>query len=1074
LVPAFSSLDRQHQFTVKKTTKIIEVCSPRKKSLLRILFGLSIAMLATHTVILAGASDSQNSTIAVQTERSADGLLKFRYSLPSDGFVTLVIDDVHGRRVRNLIGAAPRKAGVNTEQWDGTDDQGQAVPLGQCRWRLLYHIGIGVEYVMSYGNPGTPPWATADGTGGWGADHTKPQAAINTPDGVVLGWPTAEAGWFLIGVGPDGHKKWGLKNHYTFGDILINLATDGQYLYVASEQNAAPLMKYYKKLAHGVLYRYRLSDRKLAKIGIADEIVITDKMDGNLRGVAVAGDTAYVTLSKENKVAAVSLRRGRLTPEKDIAISAPTALTVDKSGALIVASGQQLIRVDLNTQKSRPLVSEGLDQPVGLCVDTTGKIYVSDRGKAQQVKVFSPDGKLLRSIGVSGGRPPRGPHQPLGMYQPLGLTIDNQGLLWVMEEDDKPKRVSVWNAATGAFVREYIGPPHYGALEGSVAGFDKTMAFGEGEQYHLDWDKKIYSFISTPGRAVNEEDVFGRATVRRIFQRNGRILTASNSHVQVVAELKDGALHPLAAVGEIDELTRRLGMYTGAVERKVEQLKAAGSKVDAKGNPIPATAFIWTDQNGDGIAQDSEFTWKPNLHWGGYWGTGIGDDLTVYMQSSGKVYRLPVTRWNTRGAPIYSFESATTIPYTGSAEHVTASPDGMLIVNAKPQLQGIDIASGQQRWSYPNPWEGVQGSHTADFPAPGRLIGPLSITGFATVDSKTGTLFAMNGNLGQQFLMTTDGLWVGALLRDWRLSKVEDMYTIPDEDFGGYFWRDQHSGEVYLEAGKTEYRLYKVTGLDTIRRSEGQFTLGAATIVNSVIDQKALRSGTSSVTIPNLDGPLKISGKLEDVPSSMHFTEVAADADSKFRFALSHDRENLYLVYDVTDDTPFQNTGQDFKQIFSTGDCVDLMFGVDPKADPRRKEGAAGDNRLLFSVKDGRPLAILYRQVDPMHRPPVAFMSPSRAVYFDSVTELHDAKIAVTRSKTGYVLTASVPLATLGIKQDSASVFLTGDVGAIFGSESGNGARLRLYWANKSTAITSDIPSEAALSPEHWGHFQFE
>jgi len=345
------------------------------------------------------------------------------------------------------------------------------------------------------------------------------------------------------------------------------------------------------------------------------------------------------------------------------------------------------------------------------------------------------------------------------------------------------------------------------------------------------------------------------------------------------------------------------------------------------------------------------------------------------------------------------------------------------------------------------------------------------------VGDQTGTLFAMNGNLGQQFLMTSDGLWVGAVLRDWRLAKVEDMYTVPDEDFGGYFWRDQRSGEVYLEAGKSEYRLYRVTGLKTIRRSEGQFAFSSELATAAAArsgERKAQRQNIPSVAITKLAEPLKISGKLEDVPKTMRFTEVVADASSKFRFALGHDNENLYLVYDVTADTPFRNNGQDFKQMFNAGDCVDLMYGVDPKADPHRKEGAAGDYRLLMTVRDSKPLAVLYKQVDPTRNWPVAFMSPSRAVYFGAVLTLEDAKIAVARSKTGYVLTASVPLAPLGIKPEVASSYLVGDVGVIYGSESGNGARLRLYWANKETAITSDVPSEAALAPANWGQFRFQ
>lgn len=1024
-----------------------------------------------------GIASSRDDDVTVTMTLSANGQLELHYSLPSDGFVTLVIDNAQGRRVRNLIGAAPRKAGANTEVWDGTDDQGQPVAAGSYRWHMLHHSGVGVEYLFSYGNPGTPPWATADGKGGWGADHTMPQAAVTVPDGVVLGWPMGESGWFLIGVGPDGHKEWGLKNRYAFGDTLINLATDGQYLYVAGEQNPGPLLKYYKKLAHAVLYRYSLADRKPARIGDADEIVLSDKMDGNVKGLAVAGQTAYVALRKENRIAAVNLSSGRLALEKDLSVTAPAALALDKSRNLLALSGQQLVRVDLTTKSSRPLVTEGLEDPSGLCIDARGSIYVSDRGSAEQVKVFDSTGKLVRTIGIAGGRSPRGLHQPLGMYHPLGLTVDGKGLLWVMEEDDQPKRVSVWNAATGAFVRDYVGAPHYGAPDGAVSEFDKAMAFGEGVQYQLDWDKQNYTYVATAGRAASEEDVFGRAAIRRAFQHNGRLLTASNSHVQVIGELKDGVLHPLAALGEIDEITHRMKMHTGAIARKIEQLKSTGHKLDAKGNPVPTTAFIWTDQNGDGIAQDSEFVWKENFRWGAYWGTAIGEDFAVYMQGSGQVYRLPVTNWNAYGAPEYTFESASTIPFTGGAEHVAALPDGTLIVNAKPQLEGIDIASGQSKWTYPNQWEGVQGSHSADVPAPGRLIGPLSVTGFAQVGDQTGTLFAMNGNLGQHFLMTSDGLWVGALLRDWRLAKVEDMYTVPDEDFGGYFWRDRSSGEVYLEAGKSEYRLYRVTGLETIRRSEGQFTWGselARATSARLSQQKTPRRDVPNAVITKVTVPLRISGKLEDVPDSMRFTEVVADADNKFRFALGQDNENLYLVFDVTGTASFRNNGQDFKQMFNTGDCVDLMYGVDPKADPGRKEGAAGDYRLLMTVREGKPLAVLYKQVDPTRNWPVVFMSPSRAVYFGNVIELKDAKIAIAPSKAGYVLMASLPLAALGIKPQAFSSYLAGDVGVIYGSESGNGARLRLYWANKDTAITSDVPSEAALSPANWGRFRFE
>ncbi len=62
--------------------------------------------------------------------------MALHYDLPTDGFVTLAINDAYGHRVRNLIGAAPRQAGPITEIWDGIDDGGPTQvpdrPLGRA------------------------------------------------------------------------------------------------------------------------------------------------------------------------------------------------------------------------------------------------------------------------------------------------------------------------------------------------------------------------------------------------------------------------------------------------------------------------------------------------------------------------------------------------------------------------------------------------------------------------------------------------------------------------------------------------------------------------------------------------------------------------------------------------------------------------------------------------------------------------------------------------------------------------------------------------------------------------------
>ncbi len=1041
------------------------------------------------------ASKGQAGTVVVASGRQ----IRIKYTLPAPGNVTIVINDAHGRRVRNLIGALPQTAGPHSITWDGTTDAGKPVPPGHYQWQMLYDHGIGLKYVLTYGNPGTPPWATRNGTGGWGSDHMDPQAVAAAGNDVVIGSPMAENGWYLIGVNLHGRKQWGLRNRFAFGNVNISLAADHQYLYVAAEENPSPLMHYYKRLAHLVLYRYRLSDRRLfpmdyrkdhlgRPIRARMELIVSNKMNGNLRGLALVGGFAYISLTRENRIAAVALRQSargadcRLDPAHDIHISHPGPLAADGSDALLVIQGRQVLRINLKTHQTTVLIAHGLQAPSGICTDAAGDIFVANRGVLQQVKMFSPAGKFLHSIGVKGGRPARGLANPQGMFQPAGLAVDSRGRLWVAEQDDRPKRVSVWNISTGRLVRAFVGAPHYGATDGCVAPFDRNMAFGEGVQYRLNWKNQgqvgpqDYQYVATVSRKMGPDDVFGGNYPNQIFRYHGRILTGSGNTVEVISQLRNGYLHPLAAIGSIDTLVARQGMETGAIAQAIPALKAAGAKL-AWDTHLPIAAFIWTDRNGDGIPQPSEIVWKKNLQWGGYWGNSVDRHLTVFMCSGGVVYRLPVTGWTKAGVPIYSFKSMTAFAYRGSVESgMAVSPDGKtLIVNARPTLQGIDVHTHQTLWTYPNPWASVHGSHTANVPAPGRLIGPDSITGFARVPG-VGTLFAMNGNLGQQFLMTTDGLWVASLLHDWRLAHGEGMYSIQDEDFGGYFWKDRATGHIYLEAGKDDYRIFRVTGLKTIRRSAGAFTITAAqasAIAARVAARHAPRQHVLTVAVPRLTAPMKLSGNLADVPAAMHFTRVVADAANQFRFALGYGRRNLYLVWDVTDSSPFVNNGRNLALMFKSGDCVDLMLATNPLANPRRTSGTAGDERLLLTLFHHKPAAVLYKQVDPTHTWPAAFVSPSRAVYFGSVTRLRSVAMVVHDTAHGYTVMARVPLAKLGINLAKSRIF-GGDVGVIFGSPTGGSARLRLYWSNKDTAITSDVPSEAALQPNHWGRLEFK
>ena len=115
----------------------------------------------------------------------------------------------------------------------------------------------------------------------------------------------------------------------------------------------------------------------------------------------------------------------------------------------------------------------------------------------------------------------------------------------------------------------------------------------------------------------------------------------------------------------------------------------------------------------------------------------------------------------------------------------------------------------------------------------------------------------------------------------------------------------------------------------------------------------------------------------------------------------------------------------------------------------------------------GKTLALLYRAVVPGTEDPVPFSSPWRTITIDRVDDV-SAQVPLAGADGNYEL--SVPLAVLGLKPQPGQR-INGDVGIL----RGNGFQTvqRVYWANKASGITADVPSEAELTPRLWGRCEF-
>ncbi len=182
---------------------------------------------------------------------------------------------------------------------------------------------------------------------------------------------------------------------------------------------------------------------------------------------------------------------------------------------------------------------------------------------------------------------------------------------------------------------------------------------------------------------------------------------------------------------------------------------------------------------------------------------------------------------------------------------------------------------------------------------------------------------------------------------------------------------------------------------------------------------------------------------------------------------MSHGR--LYAAFRTNEKDLLRNAGDAPNAPFKTGGALDLMLG--PGGDRKTDAAVPGDLRLLVTRVAGKTRALLYRAVVPGVKDPVKFSSPWRTITLDRVEDV-SADVQLADDGAGH-FEFSIPLKTLGAlyEKPQPGTKLRCDLGVL----RGNGAQTlqRVYWTNKATAIVSDVPSEAQLTPKLWGWLEY-
>ncbi|HTA20517.1 MAG TPA: hypothetical protein VK989_14595, partial [Polyangia bacterium] len=673
-----------------------------------------------------------------------------------------------------------------------------------------------------------------------------------------------------------------------------------------------------------------------------------------------------------------------------------------------------------------------------------------------------------------------------------GLTVTSDDHVWVAEDSVAPKRVSVWTTS-GTFVRAFYGPPQYGG-GGTIDPREPTRFYyaGVGQDTGLE---------------LVLDRAAGTSTVRAIYWLGAPDPAAPPGETAPETPIYVGARQYMTDVfnsqptggpkiGNVwlmrDGRAVRVASFGAAHLWKLLQTPAFRARWPAGADPVKSAAdmvYAWSDLNADGRVSPEEVT----IARGGVGSLTIDDHLAFCTATAtvlapdgftaAGVPRYDAAHGSPRAGDFYLSET------TSGSGQVRALRDGWIFASGGP-VRGFH--DGVQLWTYPNEWPSQHAgvvspapTHRGELMATVRML-PATITPRA---GDAGELVALNGDKGNVFLMTADGLFVATLFHDvrepntaWSMANATRGMKLDDVslDEEAFWTTDAQTadGAVYLVGGKSHSSVIRVEGLETVRRLRAP----SVTITPSALAQarafrvaaeedRQRKMGRDLLTVALRRAPPVVDGDLGDWRDAAWVVvdeRQLGRGQGVVEVAMAVAGDRLYLAFRSKDLPPLRNTGESAQMLFATGGALDLMLGTNAGADPRRTEAAIGDLRLVVTRARGATAATLYRpKIAGAHGAPVAFSSPWRTIQMDAVTDVSSA-VKLAAGPSGYEV--SVPLATLGlVARDGLE--LRGDVGFLRGD--GTRTLQRQYWQNKATSTVSDIPTEATLTPQLWGRLRF-
>jgi len=1002
--------------------------------------------------------------IAGAVEPAPEKMTKVEVNLPTAGNASVGLYDASGVLVRTLFSGRNLPSGKRTFEWDGRDDDGKSLPVGTYTARgVVSRVGAAVEQLV--GN--TAPGPVSDYTvyrcmyGGY-------IGLAMLPDGSCIQQAEAIEGSFTgQRVAADGKVIWskqtefGAASYYT-----IAAATDGKHLYLLQPSMVDVDPKTQKLRSYQFVSRCdaltgervlfpgeqptlavtptRLIENESAGIQSPAATYSDPYPNFQARSLAVGNGKIYVPLFFENRIDIYDAEKATKIGEyRDIA--KPQGVATDSAGNLFVCSEQHIVRIT-PTGERNVIVRKGLVAPWSLTVDAAGNLFVCDLG-TQQVKKFSPNGKLRLTIGVKGGSF-GGKITPTGFAMPMAVAVDPKGNILIA--DRIHWRVQVFASDGKRLVQSRM------ACGTNVPFLHPTKPewlFGEGwsafglhlTRYHLDWKKKTWRLDSMWQIRLKQEF----ADFENIL-RHGGSWWAVELHGQTYIYKLSGTLLMRIDGDRLLPCTM-LGSKNSSLPPIVRDTDGKIVKLDF------SRRWLWVNRNGDLHCQPDEFTFFDERGWE-QWrasyalpdGTLVLNDRTVVPISS---VRIPLQGLDKLGNPLYSWADAKTV-WTVPADEATQPncsawgirhlPDGRTFAMIRDNnyggpmyayLAGYD-ANGRRMWK--------TGKLSGGILRPTEFTQPESVNWVGD-----GMVYVGDVN-GIIQVFTEDGLFVAKLLQSAWIGDDPGEFCNGGETFDAHVHRV--GNETYLVvAGNAAFRasIYRVTGLESVQRFEAKVDL-TEQAPPRIVAPASTEFVRRTQRILRAKNPATIDGSLDEWDTSAGETITVPGSEGRFAATAhaSYDADNLYLAYAITDSSPALNTGV-LSTLFN-GDAVESFISIDPSV-PLAHSWTAQDYQFVVAS-----------MVAAGNAPKRSSLTQIQTVF--KVVPGAETQVRVWPDGKGYNVEIKLPWSYFGEFRPTSGRKVGWDWNIDWSDASGSVRALQYYWNNSANW----------QNPAMWGVAEFQ